>query len=729
MRRVTALLRRAWAHDKAIDGAKVALALGGTVILCLGLQHEEWLVGLILGVIASALAETEDRVGGRLMALAVTLLCFAVAAFSVELLFPYPWFFVVGLTLSTFGFVMLGAAGERYATISVASLILAIYTMLGMNQHHAVPQPFWYEPSLLLAGAAWYGLLSLLGAALFPARPARQILAHVFNALSRYLALKAALLEPVGGRDIDAQRLALAEQNGRLVGQLNRAREILIKWVQSDTPSRTGTRYLKWYFLAQDIHERASSSHHPYQALSEAFARSDILFRCQRLMQLQSAACARLAEAIAHGDTFEYGKEGLQALDEMAAALAYVETHPEAGWARLTESLADLCRNISTIERLLANAGNPDSLVAEEDSSLRDSNPKTPAEALQRVRMHLTPASSRFRHGLRLALALAAGYGLIHLLDLPQGYWVMLTTLFVCQPDYSGTWKRLGQRVGGTVLGLFVGWMFIGAFPQPLAQLALVVISGVAFFALRAERYLWATVCITVLVLACFSQFGSGYALIWPRLLDTVLGALIAGAAVAFVLPDWQGRRLHQVMSSTIAYSNVYLAEILGQYRSGKRDDLPYRVARRDVHNADAELSTALASMLGEPGRHRVAADTAFRFLCASHTLLGYISALGAHRERLADWQHAALVQHAARDIDMRLKEIAQALVERRAPRQEALIAELATELDGIPTDAQPSERRVIRQLALIYRLLPELAALAAEFAKPLGDEARAVPA
>ncbi|MEC5387142.1 YccS family putative transporter [Uliginosibacterium sp. H3] len=717
MLRNSGLLRRVWAHDKTIDSIKVALALLGVIGVSLWFDRQHWVISLILGVIASALAETEDRVSGRLKSLFLLLICFAVASFSVKLLFPYPWLFVIGLMTSTFAFVMLGAAGERYATIALGSLILAVYTMLVADHAAVEGEATWWQPVLLLSGAIWYGLLSLLAAALFRTRASRQSLAHVFNALSTYLALKAALLEPVSGRDENAQRLALADQNGRLVDALNKAREVLIRWVQDSRPSPDGTRHLKWYFLAQDVHERASSAHYPYRALTDAFARSDILFRAQRLMRVQASACARLADAILRGIPFDYGRDGVLALDELSAALQYVQDHPAPEWSRLVDSLADLCRNITTIERLLANAGNPDSLRTEEDSSLRDGSPQTLGEMWRRIRVNLTPESSRFRHGLRLSLALAAGYGLLHLFKLPQGYWVMLTTLFVCQPSYSGTWRRMGQRIGGTVLGLLAASLFILTFPQVPAQLALIVVAGVAFFALRADRYLLATACITVLVLICFNQVGSGYALIWPRLLDTVIGALLASVVVACVLPDWQGRHLHQAMASTIQNSGSYLASILGQYRQGKHDDLPYRVARRDAHNADAELSRTLSSMLGEPDKYQLAPDLAFRFLCVSHTLLGYISALGAHREQVAQWQHGTLIENVAGVIADALKGMAESLAARQPRATFALDANLAQQLDDVPTGASAAERRVVRQLALIYRMLPEVSELSAGFA------------
>lgn len=708
----SAALRRFWSHDKTLDSLKVALAFGGILLFCFGNDHENWLIGLILGVIAAALAETPDRFAGRLKALLVTLLCFGVASVAVRLLFPYPWLFAFGLACSTFGFVMLGAVGERYATIATASVILAIYAMLGVDQNGTAAGSFWQEPALLLAGASWYGAISLLAAGFFANRPARQAVALVFHGLAHYLEIKAALLEPVRGRDVKALRLALAAQNGRVVGSMNRARQILLLWAKSASAAQSSRSYLQWYFLAQEVHERASSAHHPYEALSEAFARSDVLFRCQRLMSLQAAACARLGDAIAQGEMFDYGSEGALALEELGGALGHVQAGGLQDKA-LLGALADLCRNISTIELRLARAARPSELAALDDSTLRDSDPQTLGEMWRSLRQQFTPSSRRFRHGLRLSAALTAGYALLTLFDLPQGYWVMLTTVFVCQPNFSSTWLRLGQRMGGTLAGLLGATLFISAFPHPLAQLALIVGAGVAFFAFRHERYTLATTFITVLVMLCFNQFGSSYALIGPRLFDTMLGCALAVGAVAFILPEWHGKRVHHAMARSLSLSAIYLAEILDQYRSGPRDDLPYRIARRDAHNADAELSGTLASMLTEPERYSLPPDAAYRFLCASHTLLGYVSALGAHRERDSEIQSEPVRMLESR-VRQGLQAIAAALTARSLVAYDMPTEEARPE--PLSSDMGETTRRVLRQLALIEALLPELAELASGF-------------
>ena len=166
-----------------------------------------------------------------------------------------------------------------------------------------------------------------------------------------------------------------------------------------------------------------------------------------------------------------------------------------------------------------------------------------------------------------------------------------------------------------------------------MIQSCFAIAAGVVFFINRTTRYTLATAAITLMVLFCFNQVGDGYGLFLPRLFDTLLGSLIAGLAVFLFLPDWQGRRLNKVLANTLTCNSIYLRQIMQQYAAGKSDDLAYRLARRNAHNADAALSTTLANMLMEPGHFRKEADVGFRFLVLSHTLLSYLSGLGAHRE------------------------------------------------------------------------------------------------
>jgi len=712
-------LRRLWALEKFGYSLRVLIAMAGSMGLSWYLGQPTLIIPLFLGIIASALAETDDSWLGRLNALLVTLLCFSIAAVAVELLFPYPWLFVAGLALSTFALVMLGALGERYGAIAQATLILAIYSMIAADQRDGALQHLWRDPMLLVAGAAWYGLLSVGWNALFAHQPVQQSLARLYRELGLYFRYKAALFEPVRQLDVEQRRLELAQQNGRVVSALNAAKETLLNRLGNGRGGGKINHYLKLYFLAQDLHERVSSSHYPYQALAEAFFHSDVLFRCQRLLRLQASACADLGEAIQMCQVFRYSEANGQALEDLQASLEHLREQNNPAWRGLLRSLRALSGNLSTLQRQLASASDPGTLEGEQDSSLLDRQPQSLREAFNRIRLQLTPTSLLFRHALRMTIALVCGYAVLHAIHPEQGYWVLLTTVFVCQPNYGATRIKLVQRISGTLLGLIAGWALFDLFPSQPIQALFAVVAGVVFFATRSTRYTLATAAITLMVLFCFNQVGDGYGLIWPRLFDTLLGSLIAAAAVFLILPDWQGRRLNQVVANTLSCNSDYLRQIMRQYDSGKRDDLAYRLARRNAHNADAALSTTLSNMLLEPGHFRKDAETGFRFLILSHTLLNYLSGLGAHRESLPDDASDALLERAAQQLATSLDDLATALAQNKPV---AIYSEdeeaLAQQLEQTPDEMDDAHRLVQTQLGLICRQLAPLRSMASHLIK-----------
>ncbi len=321
----------------------------------------------------------------------------------------------------------------------------------------------------------------------------------------------------------------------------------------------------------------------------------------------------------------------------------------------------------------------------------------------------------------------------MRLADPAHGYWIMMTTLIVCQPTYGATVSRLAQRVGGTVLGLVLGWALMRLFPQPAAQALLAVAGGVAFFVTRNQRYVAATAAVTLMVLMLFNHgTGAGFTLIVPRLLDTLVGAAIAAAALLLVLPDWQGRRLGAAAADALAASAAYLRQIVAQYASGRSDDLAYRIARRRAHDTDAALSVTLSHMLREPPWVRRHARAGQELLASTHTLLGYLSALGAHRDlqagRDGGAQGDAQAAQAAQALALQIEAVAQAL---RAhvlpPPGEAGAAAWVQALEA-PADGGAEPPLLHAQLAQVCRQMPLLRAAAAQLVQaapaPAGQRA-----
>ncbi len=731
MSRLERHLGQLWAHEKASYGLRVFIALASAIAF--GWYHGQIqaIPSLFLGIIASAIAETDDNWWGRTRSVLLSSLCFTIAAAAVVALFPYPLAFIVTLALAAFGLTLLGALGERYASIGQATVTLWMYAAIALDQHQGGDrQQLLYDLLMLLAGAAWYGLLSILWTAMFANRPVRERLARLFFELGHYLQLKADLFEPVRHGNLQQRQLALAEQNVRVVQALNIAKTAIIsRFGRSGRPGVQSGLYFRLYYMAQDFHERASSSHYPYEALAEAFFHSDVLYRCRRLLSLQGKACQALGEAIRLRQPFDYGERTRVAGQDLQSSLHYLRRQHNPQWARLLGSLQLLTTNLSSIERQLSEATLADTPLEGIDTRLRDSSPHTLREMATRLRQALTPGSLLFRHGVRIALALTAGYAVLTLMHAENGYWILLTILFVCRPHFGATRRRLVERIAGTLAGLGVTWALMQLFPGTGLQLLLALAAALVFFFSRTDRYLLATAAITVMALLCFNLLGDGFVLIWPRLLDTLIGCAIAAIASLLVLPDWEGRRLHKVMAQVVTAAAAYLDEVLGQYRSGMRDDLPYRIARRDMHNTDVALSVALSNMLREPGYARGNLDAGFRFLALSNTLLGYLSALGAHRAQASVVGEDPLIEQGVQLLRQSLAQLATALAQRQpAPPQEDEIA-VADALEQLPEYSDEKSRLVRTQLALMLRLLPRLRAVAAEAITPVNSAPRPSPA
>jgi len=712
---IRSVLLHYWTNKTINYSVRVAIALLGVVFSCWYLDQNNAIIPLILGVIAAALAETDDSFWGRIKAVSLTFLCFALAAFSIELLFDTPIWFALGLFISTFSFIMLGAIGPRYASIAFGSLLIAIYTMLGA---HDSPN-LWFQPLMLLIGCAWYYFISMVWQIFWPMQPVQQSLATVFEQLANYLDAKSELFHPVSDLIPQPHRIKEANLNAATVNSLNDTKATLLSRSRRGHIDGPSDRFLNIYFIAQDVHERVSSTHYRYQDLASHFRYSDVLFRFKHLLHVQALACRSIAHSLKLGIQYEHTSDCAAALKELKESIAYLAEKDQPEWRQSLNQLAYLFQNLATVEKQLCNVSNPDVKQNEDDDILYDTTARTPKAMWLRIKSNLSTDSILFRHAVRMSIALTAGYGIIQGFEIEHGYWILLTTLFVCQPNYSATKQKLSARVLGTLAGLLLGVPLLTFFPSAESQLVMIVLSGILFFAFRINNYGFATAFITLLVLFCFSQQGEGYAVVLPRLADTLIGCALAVLAVMYILPDWQAKKLHRVMAESVAANQSYLAQIIGQYRIGKKDTLAYRISRRDAHNKDAGLSSSISSMLIEPGKYRKAVDESFRFLTLNHALLSYISALGAHRTRIEDESTHRLVLEAHRVIHHHLKALHDQLNNdcESCDLPEIDETKIEQRLSEWREEDENSVKLVLQQLHLIYRMLPELHQLANKFA------------
>lgn len=685
---------------------RMLIAFIGTAFVPYLLDFQLATIPLTLGVVAAGISDIDDRFSVRIMNLIYTYIGFFITAASVQLLFPYPVAFAIGLIASCLGWILLGSLGRRYATIAYGCLVISVYTMLGVHLFED-----WYlQPALLVIGAAWYGLISTISFLLFPVRQLQDQLSSSYNALGSFLFAKSNLFDvDMTPASYQQSMIDLALENGKLISLFNNLRVALVTRLKGDRGQKDTRRSLQYYFVAQDIHERADSAHIDYQKLAKVFQHSDILFRFQRILTIQGKACQDLAQCIRHRTRYTHNKRFKHSFENLRLSLEKLREDNLYDQVRINALFA-LYQNLKSIDAQLQNLETERNLqlinAQQAENQLKDDDLKGVNDIIIRIKQHLSPESVLFRHAVRLSIVLFIGYVFIQLTNISYGYWILLTALFVCQPNFNATKRRLYLRIIGTLIGIIVGLAVIYFIPSLEGQLVMLVLSGVLFFELRSKQYAQATAFITILALINFNLDGSAFAAGLPRFVDTVIGCALAWFGVSFIWPDWKFRRLPRTIQRSLQAQCQYLAEVVMQYHQGRNNALNYRVVRRAAHNNDAEVASLISTLATEPNIDPTQKTLAFEFLCLSHTFLSYVAALGAHREQIQDQEVLSL-------LDQALDDIQGALLRDEVPDLSAqnMLSTIRQRLSRNDENDQKS-LIILQQLSLMLSILPRLSML-----------------
>ncbi|MFQ7388756.1 MAG: YccS family putative transporter [Escherichia sp.] len=524
------LLKRYTWNSAWLYYARIFIALCGTTAFPWWLGDVKLTIPLTLGMVAAALTDLDDRLAGRLRNLIITLFCFFIASASVELLFPWPWLFAIGLTLSTSGFILLGGLGQRYATIAFGALLIAIYTMLGTSLYE-----HWYQqPMYLLAGAVWYNVLTLIGHLLFPVRPLQDNLARCYEQLARYLELKSRMFDPDIEDESQAPLYDLALANGQLMATLNQTKLSLLTRLRGDRGQRGTRRTLHYYFVAQDIHERASSSHIQYQTLREHFRHSDVLFRFQRLMSMQGQACQQLSRCILLRQPYQHDPHFERAFTHIDAALERMRDNGAP--ADLLKTLGFLLNNLRAIDAQLATIESEQAQALphnNDENELADDSPHGLSDIWLRLsylrRIRLLPSCGKNVTGCALPR---------HHSDNRNASRAMIcrTSLLVCQPNYNATRHRSVKDYW--YAGRYRNCIPVLWFVPSLAGSWCCWLLPACSFAFRNVQYPWR--CSSHFMLLCFNLLVAFE--VGTPVIDTLIGCAIAWAAVSYIWPDWKFR-------------------------------------------------------------------------------------------------------------------------------------------------------------------------------------------
>ncbi|MGC7589981.1 YccS family putative transporter [Bisgaard Taxon 46] len=627
-----------WLNAKVIATIPIFIAVNLAAIAIWLLDISAQSMPLILGIIAGGLVDLDNRLTGRLKNVFYTLIAFSISSLIVQMSIGNCYQFTLLMTAITFIFTMVGAIGQRYSTIAFGTLVIALYTTLSY-----LPDTLWFiNPIMILCGTLLYSVIALIVHLFFPNRPVQENIAKSFLALGAYLDAKSLFFDPDDVENLSNKEVNLAMKDSQLIEAFNGCRISLFYRIRGQYRHSRTQKMIRYYFSAQDIHEKANSSLFNYQALAEQLKNTDLIFRIQRLFELQAQACKQIGLSLQQGKDYKYDNRMEKAVLGLTQSFElYIQQHNKDDSAHL--NLKTLIENIQAVDWQLRHLDQDTNHIERtETAKIHTHQIRGLRNIFYTIKSHCNFNSQLFRHAVRLSIVVFTSCAIVEFFQLDRGYWILLTAVFVCQPNYSATKLRLRQRILGTILGVIIGSLLPYINPTLELQLGLIVATSTMFFFFRSNNYSFSTFFITIQVLISFNVMGFDlHDAMYSRVIDTLIGAAISWVAVSYFWPDWKYLQLDKVSRQAIKSNAKYLLYIISQLQFGKGDNLKYRIMRRNAHENATALSATISNMNNEPQKYQAHLQQGFELLKINYSLLSYISALGAYRSNMKKLQQS----------------------------------------------------------------------------------------
>ncbi len=641
-----------------VRGIRYAVGVGIPLFVGIATGYKIEGIAIAGGATLIGLTDSGAPYRQRVPAMLIAALAAAISTFVGEVTGSYDVLAVVLLALWSFGAGMSIALGlPAYFVALMGPLSMVVVASYPADAVHSLERA-----GLVFVGGLVQIALVLVIWRIHAHRPERAAIARLYRAMAVWISdpHDADHRTPVlAGLDAARETLDLAAGNIAAPSPAGEAFRTLL-----DEADRT---YLDLVALRNARTELESSDPDSSGALTLA-------------REAAADALAAIADALDTG-RWRGDAEGLRnRLDEAVAALRLeLERRRAGGETELADQLAALLKRGASVRGELRAA--VDLAVSWQGEGPPPGDPvrhrrSRPPELATRgaraiLRANLTLRSSAFRHAIRLATTVAAAAAIYRAFDLPHGYWVPLTVLFVLRPDFGSTFTRGLQRYIGTAAGVVIATVIAAAFdPGPYALAALCTVLAVGIFAFLLSNYGLFTLSVTAFIVF-FVAFGGipEYKAALQRLLASVIGATLTLGIYA-LWPTWERSTLPDTLAELIDADRGYLKALLACWLDPAAHDrdgirLPRGRARVARTNAEAAVQRAL----DEPSGKRTTLDNAeaTSLLASLRRMADGALALEAYLDdaRAPAPREAGLL---AGQLDAALTELESATREHRAP-------------------------------------------------------------
>ena len=605
----------------------------GFIIPAIVLYHYgllQSMIGIPLGALFVSLTDNPGpisiRRNGMMVAIAFILFSVVVAGYSNVSAF------MIGVEIIVFGlfYSLIAVYGNRANTIGLMALVAFILNIDAT--HHNDPL---LRGVYITIGGTWYAVLSLTLNTLRPYRPIQQLLGECLMETAAYLRTRASFYR--SDRDEEAVFKELMQHQVNIHNYQDGLREMLYTTRRILSESTRKGRVLMMSFLDSiDLMERIMTSQQDYALLHEEFADTGIMDVLKDHITILANELHHIGLAVQGG----YAYHSVSDLDNhlQKSNEAFTELKKKHLSADTVEGFISLRHILYSLEDITNRIKRLETYTTYDSRISKEYKTEVEVERFvtqQQVNLNLLTdnlslKSGTFRHALRLTIALLAGYIVSLLFPLGHGYWILLTIAVIMKPAYSITRRRNVQRLAGTIIGVAAGFLILLLVKNNTAMFFIMLATMIISYSTLKLEYTASSAALTVAVLLMFyfvnpSDLDS---ILQDRLVDTVIGSVLAYLVSNFVLPAWEYEQIDQFMKQAMAANRHYFLTVAQSFTGSPADVTTFKMARKEAFVELANLSDIFQRMLSEPKSQRPNLPQYHQFVTASHTLTSHIASL-----------------------------------------------------------------------------------------------------
>ncbi|WP_026916155.1 FUSC family protein [Christiangramia portivictoriae] len=584
-------------------------------------------MGSLLSSPSDVAGSFKHKVIGIIAAALLGAISFCIAGYAAQ----FSWAVAPMLLVMMFCIAYLSVYGFRASLVTFAGLLAVVLSFANISSEIEI----WQKSLLIFGGGLFYMLISIVWYLLKPERASEQQIAETMELTADYLRLRIRMLDPEA--DLETIQKELFQKQTELNEHHESLRELLISFRMSSGSSGYTRKRLLIFIDLVDMLELAMANPIDYPKMRKVLASDFIELDVFRQFSLKMAGqLDRISLAVHTNSRMPVNKlsEELKKVEESLlkyrAAINISEKRESMLILRnFYDYQARQAQKISNIDRILRNLEGKKRIFKDKDVQQFITQQEYSLKTL-RTNFHFN--SSIFRHALRLAIVVLAGYLLGSYFSVQNAYWILLTIVVIMRPNYGLTKQRTRKRIVGTLIGgaLAIGIVFITQNTTVYAILG--IFSLTLAFSLIQRNYTTAAMFITLSIIFI-------YALLQPevlnviqfRILDTVIGAALAGLGNFILWPKWELKELNSVISNSINSNIGYLEEIDDYYHNKENLPISYRLARKKAFLDMGELSGAFQRMTQEPKSQQKQLSLIYEIVGLNHTFLSALASMGSY--------------------------------------------------------------------------------------------------